>query len=1194
MINFGLFKWITVYVWISLEIAFGGAFQVNITDLHPAGSVIFNAGLGAGWKYIFNAKGSSHAGTHLLHLDQHSGEVSLLRNVDCDEIVRHNPFTVVIRAISENQNDLNSYNFTLVPLTVYVYGHGPSCYKFRHTEHHSSHKFHQNTQTAPLVISFELETPLKECLAKGTHILETAAYLPSALSNCHFHYRLLEKSTKFHLNHSNGDLRTMGSICLTYPFVLRTRVKSHCTNPKATFNIPVEIALYAKGSRETEESKLKRSRRATNRPPSFQQQTYSANVPEEQNVGYSIMTITATDPDTGPAGFLTYSLVATRDGRSQNMFTIDPSSGQISTAVKLDRESMDKHYFMVEAMDDGNPQRTAIASLTVIVDDANDHTPTFERDLYTLEVSESTYTGSTVLTVRARDVDAGKYGEIAYSILNPNGVNKAFYIDQDSGSIITRQSLDREQTTFYSLQVQASDKATVTDRRSSTATVEITILDENDNKPQFSQSTYSMDVSEDIDPSGGPVISEVHATDADAGHNALVRYSITGGNTLDTFNIDAITGAISVQRSLNYEDHDSYRLNIQAKDSGNPPKSNSTTLLVRVIDVNDNSPRFYTSSYHETILESSKVGFTVMRVQAYDQDAGKNAELVYTLVDAPDSLPMKLDSQTGLLTTSRELDREEQARYSFKVVAADQGDPPRSATTAIEVTIEDVNDNAPVFDPRIYNEVVSEEIQPGYPVVTVTATDADEEGNSRVTYMITSGNIKGAFNIISQMGQGLITVARTLNYKDQNRYILTVTATDPGGQLDTCSVFINVTDANTYRPQFIGAPYNFRVNEDEDIGSTIFKVMATDGDVGENARISYTISENSAFDINAVTGDIVVKKSLDREMTAGYTVSVTATDHGRPSKSDTTDVEIIVNDVNDNFPKFLMASYQGEVAEDAIVGTSILIVSATDDDQGLNGRVRYTFENGNSGDGDFMIDPTLGILRTAKELDRETISSYKLQAFAVDRGHAEKSTSVVISIQVGDINDNAPEFPPGKLELFILENSPIESAVGSLEAIDPDEGINAEVDYSIVGGPDADSFSLITRRNEAAIAITLIELDYESGKIEYSIMVRARSFHLFSDTMVTIQVQDVNDNEPQLKDFTLIFNNYKNYFPTEEIGRIPAHDPDVADELKYDFVSGNEADLLHLDRLTGRIMMNSRLNSDVPTNGTLVVSVTGM
>ena len=931
-------------------------------------------------------------------------------------------------------------------------------------------------------------------------------------------------------------------------------------------------------------------RQAQYLPPTFTQNSYSEHVDEGQAPGIVVGTFVITDSDIRE---VTYSIMATSDGRSQAMFAIDPNSGRVTTTEVLDRENIPVHYFMVYASDNNNPRVNGQAALVIYVDDVNDHAPEFESQSYSQSVSESLLVGATVITVRASDGDTGINADIEYSILNPSGINHVFQIDPRTGSITTRSQLDRETVSYYQLHIQASDKGAVPNRQTATALVEIHIDDENDNYPQFTRSSYTVDVSEDIDPTGQPIIAEIKATDIDSGTNAMIQYSITGGNPAGIFAIDARTGQLSLLTTLDYEMLDSYRLSIRAQDEGRPSKSNSTTVLVRVQDVNDNSPRFLTSLFQEAVLEDVSPGYTVMRIQAYDGDTGINADLIYTIYEAPSPMPMVIDPNTGIITTDRLLDRETHPQYSFRVRAEDQGTPRRSATASVEVTVRDVNDNAPLFDPKTYSVRVSEEDPPGTLVAALNAVDSDESENARVTYEISSGNTRNAFSIISQMGEGLISLARPLNYREQSHYILTVTATDPGNLVDTATVFINVTDANNYRPVFQGTPYQIRVDEDTVPGTSIFSVMATDGDIGPNAEITYTMDASEVFQINSVTGDITVKAALDRETIAGYTISVTAVDHGEEPKSDTTDVEIIVIDVNDNDPEFEKSVYNGQVPEGAIQGSSVLTISAMDRDQGLNGHIRYTFDGGNNGGGDFTLDPTLGILRTDRTLDRERTDSYQLVAFAVDRGVPERSTSVVINIDVQDMNDNAPLFDSSRINLEITENSPIGSTVGSILATDPDIGANAEVDYSIVGGVDADSFALITRSNEPALISTLVELDYETGKTSYSIIVRARSFHLFSDATVIINVIDVNDNMPQMSDFVILFNNYPSHFPTSSIGSVPASDPDVNDHLQYRFISGNSAGILHLDENTGLIRLDSRLNSDVPTNATLQVSVSG-
>ena len=178
----------------------------------------------------------------------------------------------------------------------------------------------------------------------------------------------------------------------------------------------------------------------------------------------------------------------------------------------------------------------------------------------------------------------------------------------------------------------------------------------------------------------------------------------------------------------------------------------------------------------------------------------------------------------------------------------------------------------------------------------------------------------------------------------------------------------------------------------------------------------------------------MISDTLDREEREVYVLTVSATDNGIPQMSDTTDVEIVIVDVNDNKPVFTQPTYHGSVSEDAIPGSSILEILATDRDQDLNGRIVYTFEGGNDGDGAFVVDPSSGIVRTNRPLDRETVPYYELIALAVDRGTPQLSSTVPIIIDIKDINDNPPIFNSDQLEYFIKENSPIGSVVGIIEA----------------------------------------------------------------------------------------------------------------------------------------------------------------
>ncbi|NXF74938.1 CELR2 protein, partial [Sclerurus mexicanus] len=553
------------------------------------------------------------------------------------------------------------------------------------------------------------------------------------------------------------------------------------------------------------------------------------------------------------------------------------------------------------------------------------------------------------------------------------------------------------------------------------------------------------------------------------------------------------------------------------------------------------------------------------------------------------SFPFTINNSTGWIVVASELDREAVDFYSFGVEAQDQGMPPMASTASVSVTILDVNDNSPEFTQREYGARLNEDAAVGTSVLTVSAVDRD--ANSVITYQISSGNTRNRFSITSQSGGGLISLALPLDYKLERQYLLTIAASD-GTRQDTAQVVVNVTDANTHRPVFQSSHYTVNINEDRPVGTTVVVISATDEDTGENARITYLMEDSiPQFRIAADTGAVTTQMELDYEDQVSYTLAITARDNGIPQKSDTTYLEILVSDVNDNAPQFLRHSYQGSVYEDVPAFTSVLQVSATDRDSGLNGRVFYTFQGGDDGDGDFIIESTSGIVRTLRRLDRENVPLYSLQAFAVDKGVPVRRTPVEIQVMVLDVNDNPPVFERDEFDIFVEENSPIGLVVARITATDPDEGTNAQIMYQIVEGNIPEVFQLDIFSGELT---ALADLDYEA-KAEYVMVVQATSAPLVSRATVHVRLRDANDNSPQLKNFEILFNNYitnrSGSFPGGVIGRIPAHDPDVSDHLTYAFEQGNELNLVLLDPQSGDLRLSPALDNNRPLEAIMRVSV---
>lgn len=1157
-----------------------GCFDLHLSETLHSGAVLANLSLGPGWTYKIDRTLTSKYIGNFIKVDWRDGVVRLNGEVDCAR-AHQSALPLNFKMTSLTTEGLVNAHFN-------VFVHGRNCvFKYKR----------KRVSKPDINVDCIYNLGLTSCFSPGDLLLSLKDYLPVFTR----HSGVFASScTSDHLNVflRNGTLLVKDAYCLETD-LRRFKNTMRCSfldSNGEPFSLcltlrfaSIQTSLF-NSMQDVSNQWKPRIKRAVNSAPQFQLPNYQVSVPENEPAGTRVIALKATDSDPGDAGKIEYGMEALFDSRSKDFFRIDPQTGSIETVQPLDREVKDTHVFKVTATDYGTPRRAATSYLTVTVSDTNDHGPVFEQNEYRVRIRENVEVGFEVITVRATDGDAPSNANMIYKIVNGEGVNAGFEIDSRNGLVKIRLRPDRETMAQYQLIVEANDQGKDPGPRSATATVYITVEDENDNYPQFSEKRYVVQVPENV--AINTKVAQVEASDRDEGNNGKVHYSIISGNVKGQFFIHTPTGAIDVINPLDYEMIREYNLRIKAQDGGRPPLINGTGIVVvQVVDVNDNAPMFVSTPFQATVLENVPIGYSVIHIQAIDSDSGENARLDYRLTDTAPGFPFTINNSTGWVTVSTELDRETTEYYTFGVEARDNGVPVMSSSASVSITVLDVNDNIPTFTEKEYSLKINEDAVVGSSVLTVTALDRDV--NSVVTYQISSGNTRNRFAITSQSGGGLITLALPLDYKKERQYVLTVTASD-GTRFDNVQVFINVTDANTHRPVFQSASYHQTFREDQPIGSTVVVISATDEDTGENARITYIMEDNvPQFKIDPDTGAITTQMEIDYEDLASYTLAIIARDNGIPQKSDTTYVEIIVLDANDNTPQFGRDKYQGSVLEDAPLMTSVLQISASDRDSGPNGRVIYTFQGGDDGEGDFMIEQYSGIIRINRKLDRENIPVYNLKALAVDKGIPPLKAAVEIQISVLDTNDNAPVFEKNELFIDVKENSPVDSVVARITAMDPDEGTNAQILYQILSGNNPEVFDLDMLTGDLKV---LVDLDYET-KREYVIQVQATSAPLVSSAIVHIRVVDVNDNDPVLQNFEIIFNNYvtnkSNSFPSGIIGKVPAHDPDVSDKLKYSFIEGNELSLLILNSDTGELKLSKDLDNNRPLEATMKVSVTG-
>ncbi|KAM6939461.1 protocadherin-23 [Xenentodon cancila] len=822
----------------------------------------------------------------------------------------------------------------------------------------------------------------------------------------------------------------------------------------------------------------------------------TVQVMEDAEVGSLLHHFVAIDGDQGQNGIVSFSIIA---GNNEGFFTLEDKTGLLYLSAPLDYERQRVHRLTVRAVDHGLPTLSSTQTLTVELGDVNDQAPVFSQTIYNSSVAENRDPGEPVLRVSATDMDSEENAVLWYSLLPAPGY-ELFSINPYSGLIITSTHLDREQQQHFTLRVQARDSGA--QPLSGTATVLCSVLDDNDNPPEFMQSSFRISLPENLPPG---VIHTAQAYDPDYKENGTIHYSIIGEDYRGRFTIDGQTGAVTTTQVLDREEMQNYTVTIQALDCGPNPLSSTTQLQLVLLDQNDNIPSFSSKSYHASISEGLPAGAEVLRVTAFDPDSGPNGDVTYSLTDDSSQGAFSVDVFTGVIRTTRSLDRESRAQYTLRAVAADsctQG--PLSSVATVTIQVEDVNDNMPVCDQNPFNVWVSMRTLPNEILTTVMATDADQGENGTMQFML--HDEENLFDINAE--SGAISLRRRVRAGFSGRK-LQIAVSDRGNPSlsSTCLVFIHLKGEHEGL-QFSNKVYNVTVKENSRAGTWITKVEASDP-TSAPQRITYSIfsgNENHVFSINHHTGEIRLQKdsSLDFEASPQIQLVVLAdsrlqTAHCR--------VSITLLDINDNAPLFEQSSYRTSVWEGQVHNTYIMQVFASDADSGVNGQIEYSILSGNNNDA-FILDSTRGILATNVLLDREITSSYKLVLQAADKGKPPLSSTTIVRVQVVDVNDNSPVIPPME-PVVIAENVPVGFVVTQVTTNDVD--LSSTITYSF---SDNSSSQVPFAIDPYTGVITLTRaLDYEV-QTEYTLTVWASDSLHQATGDVKLQVLDINDNAP--------------------------------------------------------------------------------
>ncbi|XP_023365373.1 cadherin-23-like [Otolemur garnettii] len=397
------------------------------------------------------------------------------------------------------------------------------------------------------------------------------------------------------------------------------------------------------------------------------------------------------------------------------------------------------------------------------------------------------------------------------------------------------------------------------------------VEDVNDEAPVFTQQQYSRLGLRETAGVGTSVIV-VRATDRDTGDGGLVNYRILSGAE-GKFEIDESTGLIITVDYLDYETKTSYLMNVSATDQAPPFNQGFCSVYITLLN------------------ELDELQGEVMPGRGSDMDVGTWAGRTgLTRVGYCHSATWPL--LQGVITVKGLVDREKGDFYTLTVVADDGG--PKVDSTVVYITVLDENDNSPRFDFTSDSAVsVPEDCPVGQRVATVKARDPDAGSNGQVVFSLTSGNIAGAFEIVTTNDSiGEVFVAKPLDREELDHYILKVVASDRGTPPRKKDHILQVTilDVND-NPPVIESPfgYNVSVNENVGGGTAVVQVRATDRDIGINSVLSYYITEGNedmTFRMDRISGEITTRPAPpDRERQSFYHLVVTVEDEGTPTLS---------------------------------------------------------------------------------------------------------------------------------------------------------------------------------------------------------------------------------------------------------------------------------------------------------------------
>ncbi|XP_008833723.2 protocadherin beta-13 [Nannospalax galili] len=959
---------------------------------------------------------------------------------------------------------------------------------------------------------------------------------------------------------SGNNGKTVCSIQDDLPFVLKPSVENFYTlvtegpldrESNTDYNITITVTDLGTPRLKTQHNITLQVSDVNDNAPAFSQASYTMYVPENNSPALHIGTVRATDSDSGANAQLTYSLLPPHDPHLAlaSLVSINADNGQLFALRALDYEALQAFEFRVGAADRGSPALSSQALVRVLVLDANDNAPFV---LYPLQNASAPCTellpraaepGYLLTKVVAVDRDSGQNAWLSFQLLKATEPG-LFGVWPHNGEVRTARLLSERDAPRHRLLLLVKDNGEPP--QSASVTLHVLLVD------GFSQ-PY-LPPPEVARQPAQPDALTLYLVIALASVSSLFLFSLLlfvalrlcrrtrpaslpGGSVPEgrfPGHLLDVSGAGTLSHSYQYEDtRGLYNSAETSSQDATPPGTMEESrklicrqrqvlfifFLLELSLVGVAQPRHYS-----LVEEKEGRSFVTNLLKDLDLEQGGLSRRGARVISKGNKLHLQLDQESGDLLLNEKPDREELCGHTEPCVLHFQVllDNPLDIFQA-ELQVIDINDHSPAFLDKEIILKISESSLPGTSFPLKNAQDMDVGENSIDNYLISSNSYFHVLTCKRSNGKKYpeLVLDRALDREEEAELRLILIAQDGSSppRSGTTDVHVEVVDINDNAPQFEQLFYRVQFPEDSPVGFLVVTVSATDKDIGINGEISYSLFQASydiskTFSIHPLTGEVRLKEQLDFERTQSYEVNIEARDAGSFSGKCTILTQVV--DVNDNAPEITMSAFTSPVLENSLE-TMVAVFSVSDLDSGENGKISCYIQD----DLPFFLKSSAEnfyTLLTEKPLDRESRAEYNITITVTDLGTPRLKTQHNITVQVSDVNDNAPAFSQASYTMYVPENNSPALHIGTVRATDSDSGANAQLTYSLLPphDPHLALASLVSINADNGQLFALRALDYEALQaFEFRVGAADRgSPALSSQALVRVLVLDANDNAP--------------------------------------------------------------------------------